>query len=296
MYVNILKYRQRRYLWWALVLLLASIALYFSQPATLPRNGGSWQGYVLGGLGLVLILWLAWLGIRKRAYRNQRGTLEGWVSAHVYLGLLALPVAATLHSAFQVGVNVHTLAYLLMWGVVLSGLYGLYAYLRFPSALVGNRGNLAFEERLHELERLDKSCLEIAGRCDETIRALVGSAIDRTAIGGGLFDQLWARDRSRVLVPGSGGGEASVLATNKGQQTVIDFLVKKIPDTSKRGEAEHLQELLAQFGRRDETLRRLRREIALQLRLKLWLCFHIPLTVALLLALTAHVVTVFFYW
>lgn len=296
MYVNILKYRQRRYLWWAVILLIASVAVYLSQDAALPPNGGSWQGYVLGTLGLLLIVWLAWLGIRKRSYRSQRGTLEGWVSAHVYLGLLVLPVAATLHAAFQFGYNLHTLAYLLMWGVVLSGLYGLYAYLRFPPAMVGNRGNQAFDERLEELERIDKKCLDTAAQCDETIHGVVDSAVDRTAVGGGLLDQLLARDRSQVLVPGTQAQSASALVPNRGQQTVIDYLVAKIPDTTKRGEAQRLQELLSLFGRRNELLRRLRRELSLQLRLKLWLCFHIPLTVGLLVALTAHVVTVFFYW
>lgn len=274
----------------------ASAALYLSQPPALPRNGGSWQGYTLGGLGLLLILWLSWLGIRKRSYRSNRGTLQGWVSAHVYLGL-ALPVVATLHGAFQFGTNVHTLAYALMIGVILSGLYGLYSYLRFPALMVRNRGDRSLDQRLQELDSLDKEGLETGAQCDESVHAVVDSALERTAVGGGFWDQLLARDRSRVALPGTGKREGqTVLAANRGQQAVVDHLVQKIPDTSKRGEAERLRRLLYVFGRRAEILHRLRRELSLQLRLKLWLCFHIPLTVALLAALTAHVFTVFFYW
>lgn len=296
LYVNLLRYAGRRYLWWSLLLVAASAALYLSQDPALPPNGGSWQGYTLGGLGLALILWLSWLGIRKRSYRRGPGRLEGWVSAHVYLGL-ALVAVATLHGAFQFGVNVHTLAYVLMIGVILSGLYGLYAYMRFPSLMVENRANQSFDERLEELDRLDKTGIETAARCDEDVNAAVNSAIERTAVGGGFFDQLWNRDRSRVALPDTGKQQGkTVLQANRDQQAVVDYLVRKIPDTSKRGEAERLRELLYVLGRRAEVLRRLRRELNLQLRLKLWLGFHIPLTVALLVALAAHVFSVFFYW
>lgn len=278
------------------MLVAASVAVYLSQDPALPRNGGSWQGYTLGGLGLAMILWLSWLGIRKRRYRGGRGTLEGWVSAHVYLGL-ALAVVATLHGAFQFGVNVHTLAYFLMIGVILSGLYGLYAYLRFPPLMVDNRADQSFDERLEELDRLDKTGIETAAQCDEEVNAAANSAIERTAVGGGFFDQLWNRDRSRVTLPGTGKQRGkTVLQANRDQQAVVDYLVRKIPDTTKRGEAERLRELLYVFGRRAEVLRRLRRELSLKLRLKLWLCFHIPLTVALLVALAAHIFSVFFYW
>lgn len=299
MYVGILKYAGRRYLWWALLLVAVSLALYFSQSQNLPRSGGSWQGYALGVAGALLIIWLAWLGLRKRRYRSNRGTLLGWASAHVYLGL-ALLVVATLHTAFQFGWNIHTLAYALMVAVILSGLCGLVAYLRLPAALVGNRGNQSTPERLAELDEIDQQAQGIAARCDDATYALVHSALERTALSHSFSDQLRARDRSRVLRPadeGSGRRKPKEhWIDNPDQRVVIDYLTRRIPDTSKRGEAERLRELLYVFGRRAEILQRLRRETAIQLRLKLWLCFHIPLTIALLVALAAHIVAVFFYW
>lgn len=296
MYVDVLNYAGRRYLWLALLLVSASVALYFTQDPLLPPNGGSWQGYILGGVALALILWLAWLGIRKRQYRRQYGRIEAWTSAHIYVGL-AVPVIATLHTGFQLGPNVHTVAWGLMIAVIASGAYGLYAYMRFPGLMVQNRGNSAMDERLSELDQLDKDVLETAARCDEETHAVVRSALERTAVGGGFRDQLKARDRSRVMLPGSGRREGKLVRSgNTHQRAVIDYLASKVPDTSKRGEAERLQELLTAFGRRGEILGRVRREQSFLLRLKLWLCFHIPLTLGLIVALIAHVVSVFFYW
>ena len=93
-----------------------------------PRpNGGSWYGYTLGTIGALLILWLTLLGIRKRAMTRGRWSLKAWTAAHVYLGL-SLIVIATLHTGFQFGWNVHTLAYALMMLVIVSGIYGISVY------------------------------------------------------------------------------------------------------------------------------------------------------------------------
>src|SRR5687767_5436918 len=93
---NLLLYRGARYLWWSLGLLTLSAVLYGTQGDLQPPNGGTWQGYVLGTIGALLIVWLTVLGVRKRSYRSTMGTVQGWTSAHVYLGT-ALLVIATLH-------------------------------------------------------------------------------------------------------------------------------------------------------------------------------------------------------
>lgn len=292
MYSNVLNYRGKRYLWLALALTLASIALYLSQATTLPPNGGSWQGYVLGSLALMIMLWLSWLGIRKRRYQSGLGSLQGWTSAHIYLGI-AVPVIATLHSAFQFGLNVHTLAWVLMCLVVLSGSYGLYAYLRHPRTLVGNRANQSFNERLADLADADQQALALSAQCAPDVDAVINSCIERSALGGGFFDQLLERDKSTLMLPGQRGEQ---LQSNRNQNAATNYIADSITHSSKPGEAQRLQELLAIVVRRRELLRRLRREISLQLRLKVWLSIHIPATISLLAALLVHIFTVFFYW
>ncbi len=291
MYKSLLQYKNRFYGKAALALVVLSILLYLSHGNERPASGDSWQGYLLGTLGLLLILWLSWLGIRKRRYHSNVGSVQGWTSAHVYLGL-SLIIVATLHTAFQFGFNVHTVAYVLMCGVIVSGIYGLYAYTSLPTAIIRNRREKSMDAWLEELDQIDKQSLELAANCSADVQSILVSSIQRTAIGAGFWQQLWGRDDSKAEIEGSRGR----LSRNVDQQAVIAYLAAKLPDTTKAGEAQRLQKLLHLVGRRAEILRHLRRDLSYNARLKVWLLFHIPLTVGLLCALVIHVISVFFYW
>lgn len=58
-------------------------------------------------------------------------------------------------------------------------------------------------------------------------------------------------------------------------------------------ETEKVEVLL---GRREAQLSKLRRHLRLRGLLEVWLWVHVPATVALLAALTAHVISEFYYW
>jgi hypothetical protein len=294
MHRNLLAYARGRYFWIAVVLLLGSILVYASQPARLPPNGGSWQGYTLGGLATALVLWLSWLGIRKRSYRSTLGTVQGWTSAHVWLGLAVLPISL-FHAAFQVGWNVHTLAFALLLIVVLSGIYGLFAYLALPQRLAATYGGRDREAWLTELNQVDARLRELAHEADPRTRSVVESAIDRTTLGGGALAQLFGRDRSVLLDPGETQGVARTLE-NRGQARLVDYLAARVPQAERRGEAALLQELLGLASRRRRILDTLRQGVRLQARIQAWLYLHVPLTVGLLAALSVHILVVFFYW
>ena len=121
---SFLRHRSFLFLKLAVALCVVLTVAYFVQDARPRPSGGTPLGYGLGVLGAGLIVWLALLGVRKRAVTSGHYSLKAWVSAHVYLGL-SLIVIATLHTGFQFGLNVHTLAYGLMLLVIASGAVGV---------------------------------------------------------------------------------------------------------------------------------------------------------------------------
>src|SRR5215204_3869377 len=117
-----LRYQGYKWLKVALVISGTALLIYAFNDVEPKRNGGSIYGYITGTIGVGLILWLTMLGVRKRQITPGRWSLKSWTSAHVYLGL-ALIVIASLHTAFDFGWNVHTLAYALMMIVIASGVF-----------------------------------------------------------------------------------------------------------------------------------------------------------------------------
>jgi len=161
---SILEFRHGRYFKLALLLCAAAIGVYawHEPPAIyLKPYGGTWLGYTLGTIGAVLILWLMLVGIRKRRYRSSMGSVQGWTSAHVFLGA-SLIVIATLHSAFEFGWNIHTLAYALMMLVIASGFFGVYAYLRYPEYMTANLAGETLETMLLKVADLEVKCKRLA--------------------------------------------------------------------------------------------------------------------------------------
>jgi hypothetical protein len=273
---SFLVFRGSRYLKRAVYLVVLSILAYLVWQPPGGHNGGTWLGYTLGTIAALLIVWLMFLGIRKRRYGPGHWSLTAWLSAHVYLGL-SLLVLATLHAAFQVGWNIHTLAYVLMIIVILSGVWGVIAYARLPTLITESRLGQSFDGMGAEVIELDQQCAELASDLGDEFAAEVRRSRDQSRIGGSLRRQLSGRD------PNCG--------TTKALARVRE-LAAAAP-SEQRGAA---QDLLEALGRKQELLRRLRLDIRYKALLDIWLVLHVPLSFALLAALVAHIVSVFFYW
>ena len=268
-HVSFIKYKRFRWLWIALTLSLLSIVGYaFIEQEPVP-NGGSWYGYTLGTIGLLLIVWLSLLGVRKRKITEGQWSLKAWTSAHVYLGL-ALIVVGTLHTGFQIGWNVHTLAYILMLIVIITGIYGVFVYAKLPASLSSNRKEMTRAQMLEALTALDRQLENAAQPLGREQSDLVIDALAQDVFYGGGFGRLTG------AYPGCKTKRA----------------LARIPDGP--GEAEARVHTL--LTKRAEQLAQIRRHLRIRALIEVWLFIHIPATIALLAALLAHVVSVFYYW
>lgn len=270
-----LDYANRRYLKAASALCLVAILAYILIDVTPRHNGGSWYGYILGTLGAGLIVWLSLLGVRKRAMTPGRWSLKGWTSAHVYLGL-ALIVIGTLHTGFQLGWNVHTLAYALMMIVILSGIFGIVAYARLPQAMSLNRHETTQAQMLDTLRGLDRQLHETAQPLVPAHAAMVRQSLENCEVAGNLYARITDR------YPRCGNR----LALRELRQE----LRKNPPDK------DTLAQIVFLLERKEATLAQARRHIRYKTLLEIWLYVHVPATFALIAALVAHIVSVFFYW
>ena len=273
---SILEYANFR--WFKLGLALAgvaSVAYLWHQPRVRPY-GGTWLGYTLGTIGALLILWLLWYGVRKRAYRSNAGTVQGWLSAHVYLGT-ALLVVATLHTGFHMGWNIHTLAYVLTVLVVVSGFYGVFVYLRVPRSMTETLGEDSIESIVLGIADLDRQMREEGISLPDPLFALVERSISGTRLGGNAWRLVSGKDRS--------------CPTAQALREWPAIARRLTGDVAKRD-----KEVYALMLRKNELLGRARRALRDKARLDLWLYVHVPLAIALLAALAAHIVSVFIYW
>ena len=304
--LTMLEYKNYRYLKLGLWLLLAAMLAYIFHDPVLGPRGNTWLGYTLGGVGACLVFVLAWYGVvrrripvlaerrqaasppaeeqnflerrknRLRFLRRNASTLQGWLSAHIYLGL-ALLVIVTLHSGFHFGWNIHTLTYALLIGVIVTGIYGVYAYLRFPRMMTDNLGEDSMNGLLADIAELDGLARTNALRLPDEIHAIMQQSGTDLQVAGNALEQL--RGRPRLCT--------TRLCIDRLQQLKIDL-----------DHVQHqvLRDICALLLRKESQLKRVRLELMYKARLKLWLHLHVPLAFGLLAALAAHVTAVFFFW
>jgi hypothetical protein len=282
LHTSILTFGHGRYAWAAAIVVTVASTAYLLDHPVGPPNGGTILGYTLGTIGLLLIAWLAWFGIRKRQYRGTRVTLEEWLSAHVYLGL-ALIVVATLHTGFRFHWNVHTVAFVFMVIVIASGITGLWAYLSQPRLMSDNRAGQLLPELAKQLAELDLEARKAAALFDppesdiiEGVRHATGPPARRIGVGEILFGQ-----RREELLPDT-------------TERVVSRLKERMLG-DKPLSAGQVVPLVQLLTRRAALFNQCRRDYRYRVLLTFWRAIHLPVTFALLVALVTHVFVVLYY-
>lgn len=277
MHDGFLKHAGYRWLKIASVLMLVSIVVYLFVDVSPRHNGGSWYGYTLGTIGALQILWLTLLGVRKRAMTPGSWSLKAWTSAHIYLGL-SLIVIGTLHTGFQFGWNIHTAAYAFMMIVIISGIFGIWFYATIPQALSDNRDEMTETQMLESLRSLDRQLHEAAQPLSAEHASLVLQSLEQDPFGGGFFRRI--------------SGKYPNCATRRAQ---ADLRHERAYQPRMGGD-DPLDKVDALFQKKEATLARVRRHLRLKALLQVWLFVHVPTTFALIATLSAHIISVFFYW
>jgi hypothetical protein len=294
---------------------LAALAWYGVEDfrtGTLP-GGSSVPGFVFGVAGALIIVFEMLLWVRKkfRVVRVGRATL--WMKAHIWFGLLCVPLLV-LHSGFRWwNLALSGILMAVLFIVIASGIWGLALQQILPTVMldevpaetIRSQIDYVLNQLLNEARRLVRvTCGQVdrgltqgdatmMGQEDQTF--LVIGAV-RTA--GRVQGKVLQTRTQAMMVLGS---EPLLLFFE--QHIVPFFQAKKISHlplgSSKRAEAmfRELKTFIEPeaHGVVDalESLCDQRRQFARQARLHSWLhgwlCVHLPLSVALLVLMIAHV-------
>ena len=263
-------HRRLFYFWSNLFVLAALLVGYVLYAPIGGRNGGTLLGYAYGGFATLAIVWLAWFGIRKRSYYRASDTLRDWLAGHVWLGLILL-VIVPLHSGFSFGLNVHTLAYVLMALVILTGLWGAVNYVVLAPQIPSHRGLGSLKAVLEQIDGLERD-LNITFSAAPALRQKLLPLEFSWRAG------IWRSFHSRL-------------------PKELDHLAAgKILSACSAEEREKAAQIFSLLGRKLTLCRQLEAEVRAKALLKFWLYVHLPCTCALLIALAAHIFSVFYYW
>lgn len=274
-HASFLQYRRFRYLKLALLLSVTAVVVYVMYKPMGGRYGGTLMGYGLGILGAIMMLWLGWFGVRKRKHQKAWGSTQGWLSAHVYLGL-ALIVVVLLHTSFEFGLNVHTLAFALMMIVIVSGMVGTIFYATIPGSITRESAGVSLDALIERIDAIDEEAYPLSlNLSDATIQA-VTAARKQTQIGGSFQRMFSSQGAPRSV-------DALGIVAREGKGLTGE-------------QAQLAQQLYSLLVKRESIVAQARSVVRYKAILDVWLYVHVPSSVALVGAMAAHILSVFFYW
>ena len=319
-------HRDRRWIVGTALVAVLAVAAYVIEWRDLGRlpGGSSRTGFVCGVIGGLIILFELLLWPRRRVRSWRIGSAQSWLRAHVWLGLLAVPLVILHARLLFIGGWLNVALVVLFLVVIASGVWGLALQQFLPRMLLEQVPAETIREQIdhvaavqcHDLERLVRALCEPGGvhasdghadepgveaAFDEGDHAVVTGYRSLTGIQGRVLESVPVYDRipgtaalSRrfftdirpYLLQGAAGG--SRMASPVDARRVLSGLSEIAP-----AEAGDLIERIAAAC---ET----RRQFDLQARihgwLHGWLLVHVPLSFALGVLLAVHVPLALWYW
>lgn len=278
-------------------------------------GGSSRPGFVCGVVGGLIILFELLLWPRRRVRSWRLGSAQAWLRAHVWLGLLALPLVLMHARLLVIGglLNVALMAVFLV--VIASGVWGLWLQQFLPGMILDEVPGETIREQIDhvaareaaEAGRLVRAVCEPAGGADDEDDdagaefAVVTGFRAMTGIQGRVVETLpvyavipGTREISRrfredirpFLLAGRRSG--SPLAGRRQAEGFFAALRAGCPADA-AGVIDRLERACEQRRQFDLQAR-------LHDRLHRWLLVHVPLSFALGVLLAVHVPVALWYW
>jgi len=279
-------------------------------------GGSSTTGYLLGLIAGAIIVFEILLWPRKKLFRHWRiGRARTWMAAHIWLGLLTIPLAIV-HAGIPWGGSLASMTIILLFLVVASGVFGLVVQNILPKRMK----ELVCGETVYS--QINAVTQQIIAESDALVSAATGTIVGNTD-----WSELYPADKGgndnvNVFV-----GASRSIANIYGRAVISEIPEKPIPkseivasayeseirnylefgnkgtsklrDSTKQHsffddlggkvvpEAKFLVNNLRSFcdERRD-----LDRQVKMHHWLHLWLAVHLPLSIALLVLLIWHAI------
>jgi hypothetical protein len=251
-----------------------------------PPQPSSGLGVLLGLVGGAIVFF-EMLILPRKWFRGKRfGRTRLWMQAHVWMGLICLPVILV-HAGFGFGGPLTTVTLILFLLVTASGIWGLIMQQWLPQKLLEA---IPGESIASQLDRLGDALADEAAR---SVTALITVRPEEERaeplVGGSLAAEL-VSFRDDVLVPylRDGAKSRSPLAAESDADLRFARLREALPPAA-RQTLDRLQEL-ANLRRRWDSQARL------YFWLHNWLLVHLPLSVAMSSLMVLHAVRALKFW
>jgi hypothetical protein len=310
------------FLLFLLLTILASAVFFWSaRGQTEWPSGSTTWGFIFGWAGFWLIVFEILLAWKKRNRTLRIGTALTWMKAHVWLGLLILPLAFY-HTGFRFGGTFTTVLMWVLIVVIASGIYGLLCQQFLPRYMFDE---VPAETIYSQIERVSG---QLAKEADRLVRATCGPApgeeesptqefqdergamVEHITVGavrreGQIQGKVLESRIPRAPVPNSEplrsffnttvapylqGGRRSGLPLQYASKA--DFMFRDLKnrlDPAAHETVDTLADMCAQRRQFDT-------QAGIHYWLHNWLWLHLPLSFALLVLLIVHIIVALRYW
>lgn len=276
----------------SLAILAAATAVYVPYAAGSPAgpSGGSTIGLGFGIIGSAFMVFAGLLAGRKKVAIWRLGRAQTWMRAHLWLGLLSLPLIL-FHAGFRAGGMLTTVLLVLVILVVASGVFGAALQHYLPNVMTAE---LPYETIFEQIDHVHAQLLIEA---DELMK-VASAPVNLVAAGpsgdlAATADSVLSAENTIAPLLNFYSGEMQSFLRNPGSRN------QRLADADKAAQifAGLRRSLPAEAHETTKNLeaiceeeRQLRRQARLHHLLHGWLMLHIPLSFALLALGCIHAV------